>query len=567
MSISNAMLKTDLHFCNHHFSTPSFSHSLDGGHTNAILAAKTPAMFFQGLKSLLDKISGLVLSNLGGRNSSSRRIVFHPHIPLPPATSSRPILLGCADDSLSGKTPSAAAIQPVHSLVSCDLKRENREQTITDDASNFLVRRPDIHGFYVLSVDRSGYQFGWADASGVVLSPAVQWTPGDSSDVGNLVTYVHSLYSPPEDHIFLDTTIKPTIGINPNRPRFTIVAGDQSYTDCIQIFGGCVYGRRSAVFASSKQTKGDLVVIKDSFEGASWSTTETKILEQIHEDGFVPGVVSLVHSEQVCINGANENEDRPQPLEVYNTPTKDSSAHHRATKQRIVMGSKGVPLSKARSAKDVLMATYDVLAVHRWIGNRRRIIHRDIAKNNILMYPQHRKDISSAKAVKDPPQVIRNILKGEKCSAGVEDASCLLIDFDGASRLEGNPAADSQSKKDLSQRRGTPMFISRSVCRTEMLRSSSSSPFVPMPQLTGDAKEMYIKTYGQETYEKYLDSGNTFHGRTYTKSSEKDRNHKFTHRLDHDAESTFWLLLCTLIRAQPPNSDDDPRSLRQLAYA
>ncbi|KAI0788727.1 hypothetical protein C8Q75DRAFT_719219 [Abortiporus biennis] len=424
------------------------------------------------------------------------------------------------------------------------------------DAAYLFGARPDINGVYLLSVDSVGYQLGWADASGVTLSPITEW---DSGNLDSLIAYTHSLCVPPKDHIFFDTTLKAFLKpSDKSKVRWSIHSGDLlAYTDCEYLFHGGAFGRRTSVFGSTKEDD-NFVIIKDSFQDVSRSISESKVLGRIHEDGIVPGVVALVHSEQVP---ANPDSTDPEPLSV-SSHRQDSSSRRCRTKHRLVMGSRGVPLSEAKSVKDILMTTYDVLAVHRWLGKRRRIIHRDIAKNNVLMYPKHRKNIKIRRVVSDPPQFIQNILKGVTSPTNLDDASCLLIDFDIASPLP-DTAGDGLVNEELTRRVGTPMYMSRSVNIERQLNSRQSVRFVPMPELTGVARDLYIKIYQQNIYDSYTDSNGTIHGGVYIRGSECER-HPFVHRLDHDAESTFWLLLSTLLRAQTPNSTDDPDALRVL---
>ena len=74
-----------------------------------------------------------------------------------------------------------------------------------------------------------------------------------------------------------------------------------------------------------------------------------------------------------------------------------------------------------------------------------------------------------------------------------------------------------------------------------------------MPRLQGEAKEAYIKNYGDETYNKYTDTTlDTYHGGTYVDTdSPSDVPIRFSHRPDHDMESMFWVLAFALLLAKP----------------
>ena len=76
-----------------------------------------------------------------------------------------------------------------------------------------------------------------------------------------------------------------------------------------------------------------------------------------------------------------------------------------------------------------------------------------------------------------------------------------------------------------------------------------------MPELEDEAKRLYEDSYGKKTYADYCDKNDTAHGRTVPETfSEME----FGHRPDHDVESIYWVLLATLLRAEPRDSLPDP---------
>lgn len=76
-----------------------------------------------------------------------------------------------------------------------------------------------------------------------------------------------------------------------------------------------------------------------------------------------------------------------------------------------------------------------------------------------------------------------------------------------------------------------------------------------MPELNGRAKEVYVKSYGQETYDAYTDI-HTVHGRE--RLIDPPPTPEFYHRPDHDVESIFWVLVFALITAKPEDAPDEP---------
>ena len=76
-----------------------------------------------------------------------------------------------------------------------------------------------------------------------------------------------------------------------------------------------------------------------------------------------------------------------------------------------------------------------------------------------------------------------------------------------------------------------------------------------MPELEDEAKRLYEDSYGPGTYADYCDKNDTAHGRTVPETfSEME----FGHRPDHDVESIYWVLLATLLRAEPRDPLPDP---------
>ena len=77
--------------------------------------------------------------------------------------------------------------------------------------------------------------------------------------------------------------------------------------------------------------------------------------------------------------------------------------------------------------------------------------------------------------------------------------------------------------------------------------------FVTMPKVYGKTKEVYIESYGVESYNLYLDtSTDTYHGGKYDECFEDDDDSpRFTYRPDHDVESIFWILTHLLLLSKP----------------
>ncbi|KAI0796219.1 hypothetical protein C8Q75DRAFT_888614 [Abortiporus biennis] len=375
----------------------------------------------------------------------------------------------------------------------------SKHSTLTKEMMCDLLReRPDLVGAYALSLCPSGYKTNWADAVGCQVSSLSPW---NVTDLSPLFAYVYSLYIPLADHDSKDHSIHSPAVSNP-------------------------IGRRTRIWVSSSDD--DFAVIKDTFRREDELLKEPKMLQAIHSDGLVPGVVSIVSSNGVTAADAS------RPVQTTSRTNDNLSSHRCRVKERMVMGSKGVRFEKAKSVKDLLKSTYDVLEVHRWLGKHRRIIHRDMSKSNVLMYPELNLAMWSIANIFDPPIMIDDILGGFCSSYGVPQ--CLLIDFD-----------HSTSKSPLLQRTGTPIFIARAVNRTTLMKDSWSLNYHKMPELSGNAKDIYENAYGAKMYSSFCDTDGTTHGGV-APGDLPLHDIPTMHRMGHYAESVFCLLLTTLLR-------------------
>jgi hypothetical protein len=101
---------------------------------------------------------------------------------------------------------------------------------------------------------------------------------------------------------------------------------------------------------------------------------------------------------------------------------------------------------------------------------------------------------------------------------------------------------------------GTPEFMARLVRIPTISASPVPLHHVPMPQLKGDALELYEKHVGKRLSEfpenKML---------TYEIKKGKDIRNDYKHRLSYDAESILWLLLYWAIQIQPSPSKEKDR--------
>ncbi|KAH9903433.1 hypothetical protein C8Q73DRAFT_832215 [Cubamyces lactineus] len=255
---------------------------------------------------------------------------------------------------------------------------------------------------------------------------------------------------------------------------------------------------------------------------------------------------------------------------------KDGSLHRNSKQTRILPANVAFDLFHTKSVNDILMAVYDALELHRMLAGKRRVVHRDMCIFNILMYPTFQHGADQQKSLQDCPRPIDEVLLGNARAPEKQRARCLLIDYDDSAKLTtGNASAITQ--KTLRCRTGTPSYTARAVC-AGAVHSERSSLFwdEQMPLLEGNARDLYIKVYGEERYNKYNDlSPDTIHGgippsRTkYRQLQAKAAAMPFYHRWEYDAESLFWTMYSALLRVTPVGFTEKPKdgSAASLTYA
>ena len=119
------------------------------------------------------------------------------------------------------------------------------------------------------------------------------------------------------------------------------------------------------------------------------------------------------------------------------------------------------------------------------------------------------------------------------------------------------------------------MFIARSIASGRLLKTDHDTDYVPMPELFDDAKKAYNEVYSG--YDDFCDQPEQFHGckhpidenlflrlrlqerkkALFEMKKQKREAAQFLHRADHDVESIYWVLVTTLLRAQPQEVSKD----------
>ncbi|CAL1717120.1 unnamed protein product [Somion occarium] len=540
-----------------------------------IKSAKTEALLYAPACALLNKVSKRIYytyTKAGNALDHADPVLFLDHHTGPPVAPGlhlrdKPDIVGVfgIKKSMAGffnkKTISYTGV-PYHCIITTgEFKPEENERAgqAVSYACQHATSRLDMPGVYALFANVEGYRIIWFDASGVVKSPFVDW-----DQLALLEGYIRSIYIPPNNHHLWDPTISSPVILpdamgKGSKAHWTITYNGEEYNDCNPFFIPHAWGRRTTVFMYEGDDH-DFAVIKDAYRDDARRFEEATLIKDIHSNGIFPGVVRLLDS-------GNVNAKDDSAIVTARPADLDNNVIHR-TKKRLIMGSRGSKLYEAKSVKDILKAVYDVLEVHRALLKRRRFLHRDLSMHNVLIYPEHSKRTTEGKEfISDPPEFIDEIL-GE--SNDYDDrCRALLIDADNSaslkSELMANIATTEDIHKELALRTGTPRYIARSVASGRLLSGTrSTKDFKPMPSLKDEAKEMYVRAYGQDTYDSYEDTSERCHGGVASSWDPEDI--PFIHRPDHDVESVFWLLSAVFILAKPLGKSDEPTPLFVQAW-
>jgi len=212
--------------------------------------------------------------------------------------------------------------------------------------TSFLLQaRPDRNSVPGLYVDKSGLLFMITNAEGVQRTDMVPWTDPESAKL--LYAFITRLYTP---H---DTMVDPTVERVQDEPgifNITLTLEDNSKLRCLR-YPHCIshaaFGRRTTIFikkASPTKINGQpIYVIKEQYREPDHRFDEPTIVNHIHKTGPFPGVIQLIHYEEVKTSeGANVSSGK-------------------RNKVRLVETDWGTPFMDIKTPREVLRACYDLL--------------------------------------------------------------------------------------------------------------------------------------------------------------------------------------------------------------
>ncbi|THH06214.1 hypothetical protein EW145_g4231, partial [Phellinidium pouzarii] len=395
---------------------------------------------------------------------------------------------------------------------------------------------PSLAGMLYLAWDRRAFVLYWSDTSGILRSEDYDINDIKSWDV--LFRYVYTVVNPLPDL----PTRDPTMSIKSTgvlKPKWEINCNKQTFNASF-LFGAPSHSRQTCVFWDDVKKR----VIKDHWRDEDRRYNESEILEKIKG---IPGTGQVDFSE--VVKGPGDSGDlSTSKLHSGGKCTLKIAGRRvpRRTKQRSVLKSKGDPLSKRKSVRQILMAVYDGIEAHQACLKHKRVLHRDVSRYNLLINPVHHDTEFDDEQAPGAKFINRVLDPNEKC---VKEEG-ILIDWDNAADLEEGDVSGA-----LTERTGTPMFVSIGVGMGNIRRIAILRRKFPV--LTGESKRLYAQAYGQETYDKYIKA---------VSESEMVKDPasppQYRHRPYHDVESFFWVLVYELLIAWPEGNE---KTISELA--
>ncbi|EJD48066.1 hypothetical protein AURDEDRAFT_183790 [Auricularia subglabra TFB-10046 SS5] len=428
-----------------------------------------------------------------------------------------------------------------------------------------MLARPDLIGCFGLAVSPRCFRLLWCDVSGVYFSSEISWTGRSAQSI--LVQYVHQLHTPSTDpSVRLRFPDQGNDGLLADEWRqksyaslpvwYVKDAGATFYVVEKVLSVGDAWSRKNWV-AEATQTLADdgshiplehPIVIKDSFQRPERAavSTEGDILQHIHRNGRVPGVMTMVSHFHVVLDSGQAVRNVPLPPGMDNGLRFANRVRYRLF---LTWYANDQLYSSCPSAQDFLEVLYDVLEMLKHSHEEYDVTHRDISPFNILRRPDGPADsesIPESTKGKRGPVFVNQFLSGEDGELPPNLPSCVLIDFDNAFW---------DGKVSDAIRTATPGFLARTLSLGRVLDSGPLPPRIPT--LEDEALKSYVRIHGQALYE----LASTFHDHIVAEQVAQTAD--IPHVPRHDAESCFWVIVWHLMLALPeaPSRPDDTRPM------
>lgn len=270
---------------------------------------------------------------------------------------------------------------------------------------------PNLAGMLMLAIDLNGCHIEWSETSGMVRTHTMEMSSLDTWRY--LISYLYTLYEPRDELPFWDYTLKKIEGGEDN--LWKVKVGDEEY-DAKLIYATHHHSRQTCVLdAINVLDKDKCRIIKDIWLDEGRRFKEHEMLEKLKG---TPGVVQLDKSQTVpIIKRDPKTEEEIMTGEPLQTSKNHAHLLHgclperpapRRIKRRHVFHTRGIPLKKRKSVRQIFAGVYDsvqgvlvvpyslykVLMLFSNVGHQqmlmdKKILHRDVSRGNILLNPKH----------------------------------------------------------------------------------------------------------------------------------------------------------------------------------
>ncbi|KAF8958358.1 hypothetical protein BDZ97DRAFT_1762234 [Flammula alnicola] len=175
----------------------------------------------------------------------------------------------------------------------------------------------------------------------------------------------------------------PTIRHEPGGNRFVTVAGKEYEIIETLFISDTIRGRGTVCWRASFD--GADYVIKNTWADVSRDLTEPEIMKMA---GDLEGIAHIVAEEIVQVNGRDDKTDYiRQVIDAENYRDKNWYAKLEIRAHRRIVST---PLAEAlpyfSTKKELISVLIDAIEAHRRLVEEKKILHRDISMNNIMMY-------------------------------------------------------------------------------------------------------------------------------------------------------------------------------------
>ncbi|KAJ8469668.1 hypothetical protein ONZ45_g16818 [Pleurotus djamor] len=386
-----------------------------------------------------------------------------------------------------------------------------------------ILARPDRHIVQGYFVNRERVDLNFA-ISGVGIR--ILCLPWDSSQLLDMLyRFIFRLYKPGR---FADPSCQRddgkltyTLSIH-RKPVGALVEVEEKHSGYELIYASAPFNTRTNVFLND--TAPEIPVFKDQYSREGTAKHEYDMLELVHKEARMVGVVWPVHHEMLTV---------PAPV------------REKRDKSRLAMHQRGYTFMKIRTPGLALRVLYDALEITRITYRRRKILHCDLSTGNICF-------LESLMDVPEDPFTedvcfCGYLLGDDKCDTPLHTRT-LIIDLNRA-EIAGRKSGDGPHT-------GTPIFTARAIEKGEPLELTYQDGVVLCGTFYPSPAAPHI--YNEQHEKRSTDFPEMPRAVVTKKFGTAKVGTNWDRTLHHEAESFFWILVYWALLTQPDGRNDHP---------